>query len=871
MTSREIRQQFLSFFESKQHKIVPSAPIVVKNDPTLMFTNAGMNQFKDLFLGNKPVQYPRVADTQKCLRVSGKHNDLEEVGVDTYHHTMFEMLGNWSFGDYFKTESIRWGWELLTKVYGLDTSRLYVTVFEGDPAEKLDFDQEAYDVWKELVAEDHILRGNKKDNFWEMGDTGPCGPCSEIHFDMRPDADRSLSDGAALVNTGDPQVIEIWNHVFIQFNRKADGSLEELPNKHVDTGMGFERLVRAMQGKLSNYDTDVFTPLIRRIESISRLTYGNDEKTDIAMRVIADHIRAVSFCIADGQLPANNGAGYVIRRILRRAIRYGFSFLGLKKPFFHELVPVLADQFHDVFPELHAQRDLVAKVIFEEESAFLRTLENGIKRLQDVTQDAAIQSTKTIPGALAFELYDTYGFPFDLTTLIAREMALEVDAAGFEADMQKQKERSRNATSMETGDWLVLRDDKTVDFVGYTDLQCEADIVKMRSVKVKNETQYQVVLNKTPFYAESGGQTGDTGILSINANVIRVLDTKKENDLIIHFTDQLPETTGARVYAEVDSRRRTDITYNHTATHLMHAALRQVLGTHVAQKGSYVGPDRLRFDFSHFAKVSDTELREIETIVNKKIRENIPVVTKVMPIEEARNLGAMMLFGEKYGEFVRVVIADENYSKEFCGGTHVGATGEIGYFRIVSESAVAAGIRRIEAITGAAVDAYIYEQQQQLDKIKEITKVADVVKSVQAMSDENASLKKEIERYQLAQVQSIKDGLKTTAVQLQGVQLISAQVDLQHADLIKKLAYELRNEMENLVCLIGAEIQGKASLTLMISDSLVETKGYDASKWIRELGKEIEGGGGGQKFFASAGGKKPDGISAALKKVEGLL
>lgn len=871
MTSREIRQQFLSFFESKQHKIVPSAPIVVKNDPTLMFTNAGMNQFKDLFLGNKPVQYPRVADTQKCLRVSGKHNDLEEVGVDTYHHTMFEMLGNWSFGDYFKTESIRWGWELLTKVYGLDTSRLYVTVFEGDPAEKLDFDQEAYDVWKELVAEDHILRGNKKDNFWEMGDTGPCGPCSEIHFDMRPDADRSLSDGAALVNTGDPQVIEIWNHVFIQFNRKADGSLEELPNKHVDTGMGFERLVRAMQGKLSNYDTDVFTPLIRRIESISRLTYGNDEKTDIAMRVIADHIRAVSFCIADGQLPANNGAGYVIRRILRRAIRYGFSFLGLKKPFFHELVPVLADQFHDVFPELHAQRDLVAKVIFEEESAFLRTLENGIKRLQDVTQDAAIQSTKTIPGALAFELYDTYGFPFDLTTLIAREMALEVDAAGFEADMQKQKERSRNATSMETGDWLVLRDDKTVDFVGYTDLQCEADIVKMRSVKVKNETQYQVVLNKTPFYAESGGQTGDTGILSINANVIRVLDTKKENDLIIHFTDQLPETTGARVYAEVDSRRRTDITYNHTATHLMHAALRQVLGTHVAQKGSYVGPDRLRFDFSHFAKVSDTELREIETIVNKKIRENIPVITKVMPIEEARNLGAMMLFGEKYGEFVRVVIADENYSKEFCGGTHVGATGEIGYFRIVSESAVAAGIRRIEAITGAAVDAYIYEQQQQLDKIKEITKVADVVKSVQAMSDENASLKKEIERYQLAQVQSIKDGLKTTAVQLQGVQLISAQVDLQHADLIKKLAYELRNEMENLVCLIGAEIQGKASLTLMISDSLVETKGYDASKWIRELGKEIEGGGGGQKFFASAGGKKPDGISAALKKVEGLL
>lgn len=871
MTSREIRQQFLNYFESKQHKIVPSAPIVVKNDPTLMFTNAGMNQFKDLFLGNKDIQFPRVADTQKCLRVSGKHNDLEEVGVDTYHHTMFEMLGNWSFGDYFKTESIRWGWELLTKNYGLNPEKLYVTVFEGDPTENLAFDQEAYDVWKELIAPDHILKGNKKDNFWEMGDTGPCGPCSEIHFDMRSDAERALVDGAALVNTGDPQVIEIWNHVFIQFNRKADGSLEELPNKHVDTGMGFERLVRAMQGKSSNYDTDVFTPLIRKIETISGMQYGTSEKTDIAMRVIADHIRAVSFCIADGQLPANNGAGYVIRRILRRAIRYGFSFLGLKKPFFHELVPVLAEQFHDVFPELQAQRDLVGKVIFEEESAFLRTLENGIKRLQDVTQDAAIQTNKTIPGAIAFELYDTYGFPFDLTTLIAREMELDVDAAGFDTEMQKQKERSRNATAMETGDWLVLRDDKSVEFVGYTDLQGEAEIVKMRSVKIKNETQYQVVLNKTPFYAESGGQIGDTGILSINANVIRVLDTKKENDLIIHFTDQLPESTGGKVYAEVDSRRRTDITYNHTATHLMHAALRQILGTHVAQKGSYVGPDRLRFDFSHFAKVTDAELREIESIVNKKIRANIPVLTKVMPIEEARNLGAMMLFGEKYGDFVRVVIADEHYSKEFCGGTHVGSTGEIGYFRIVSESAVAAGIRRIEAITGAAVDTYIYEQQQLLDKIKEITKVADVVKSVQAMSDENAALKKEIERYQLAQVHTIKEGLKSNAVAINGMHLIRAQVDLQNADLIKKLAYDLRNEIDNLVCLLGAEIQGKASLTLMISDALVETKGYDASKWIRELGKEIDGGGGGQKFFASAGGKKPDGIAAALLKVEGLL
>ncbi len=829
MTSREIRQQFLQFFESKQHKIVPSAPIVVKNDPTLMFTNAGMNQFKDLFLGNKPVQYPRIADTQKCLRVSGKHNDLEEVGVDTYHHTMFEMLGNWSFGDYFKNESIAWGWELLTGIYKLDPARLYVTVFEGDPAENLAFDQEAYDVWKGLIHEQHILKGNKKDNFWEMGDTGPCGPCSEIHYDMRSDAERNAIDGATLVNTGDPQVIEIWNHVFIQFNRKADGSLEELPNKHVDTGMGFERLVRALQGKSSNYDTDVFTPLIRKVEQLSGRQYGVEEKTDIAMRVISDHIRAVSFCIADGQLPANNGAGYVIRRILRRAIRYGFSFLGLKKPFFNELVAVLADQFRDVFPELDAQRELVAKVITEEETAFLRTLENGIKRLYDVTGDAATTSTGVIPGAVAFELYDTYGFPFDLTTLIAREHGLGVDAAGFDAEMQKQKERSRNATAMETGDWVVLRDDASVEFVGYTDLQCDAHIIKMRSVKVKNEMQYQVVLNKTPFYAESGGQTGDTGILSVNANVIRVLDTKKENDLIIHFTDQLPEHVNGTVYAEVDARRRTDITYNHTATHLLHAALRQVLGTHVAQKGSYVGPDRLRFDFSHFAKVTDDELRQIERIVNRKIRENIPVFTKVMPIEEARQLGAMMLFGEKYGEFVRVVIADENYSKEFCGGTHVGSTGEIGYCRIVGESAVAAGIRRIEAITGAAVELYIEDQQQLVHKIQEITKVADIVKSVQSLAEENASLKKEVEKFQLMQVQQIKTHLKAQVETVNGLHIIRSVVDLPNADLIKKLAYDLRNELSDLVCLLGGDIQGKASLTLMISDNLVESKGFDAA------------------------------------------
>jgi len=866
MTSQEIRQHFLAFYESKQHKIVESAPIVVKNDPTLMFTNAGMNQFKDLFLGNKPVQYPRIADTQKCLRVSGKHNDLEEVGVDTYHHTMFEMLGNWSFGDYFKQESLAWGWELLTSVYKLDKSRLYVTVFEGDAKENLDFDTAAFEIWKSFIDESHILKGNKKDNFWEMGDTGPCGPCSEIHYDMRSDAERNAVDGATLVNASDPQVIEIWNHVFIQFNRKADGSLEELPNKHVDTGMGFERLVRALQNKSSNYDTDVFMPLIKKVEQLSGFQYGKNEQTDIAMRVISDHIRAVSFCIADGQLPSNTGSGYVIRRILRRAIRYGFSFLNLKKPFFNELVAVLAEQFNHVFSELYAQRDLVAKVIFEEETAFLRTLENGIKRLNEVIAELKSNNQNVIPAKVSFELYDTYGFPFDLTTLIARETALDTDEEGFNAEMQQQKDRSRNATSMETGDWVIINNDANVEFVGYNALLCEAKIIKMRSVKLKNETQYQVVLNKTPFYAESGGQTGDTGFLSVNADVIRVIDTKKENDLIIHFTNQLPEQTHVNIFAQVDEKRRTDITYNHTATHLLHAALRQVLGTHVAQKGSYVGPDRLRFDFSHFSKLTDAELHQIETIVNKKIRENIPVVTQVMAIEEAQQLGAMMLFGEKYGETVRVVIADENYSKEFCGGTHVGATGQIGYCKIVGESAVAAGIRRIEAITGEAVAHFIDNQLHTINEITALTKGTDIIKSIAALVDENGNLKKEIERYQLLQLRQLKADLIANAEVKNGINIIRAIIDLPNADLIKKLAYELRNEVTNLYCVIGAEIQNKASLTIMISDNLVATNNLDASKLIRELGKEIEGGGGGQKFFATAGGKKPEGLQKALDR-----
>ncbi len=871
MTSQEIRIKFLDFFEKKQHKIVASSPIVVKNDPTLMFTNAGMNQFKDLFLGNKKIESPRIADTQKCLRVSGKHNDLEEVGVDTYHHTMFEMLGNWSFGDYFKKESLGWGWELLTDVFKLDTSRLYVTIFEGYEKEKLDFDSESYEVWKNLIAESHILKGNKKDNFWEMGDTGPCGPCSEIHYDMRSDAERKLIDGATLVNASDPQVIEIWNHVFIQFNRKADGSLEELPSKHVDTGMGFERLVRAMQNKSSNYDTDVFIPLIKKVESLSSFIYGKDEKTDIAIRVICDHIRAVSFCIADGQLPSNTGAGYVIRRILRRAIRYGFSFLNLKKPFFNALVNVLAEEFKDVFPELYAQRELVAKVILEEETSFLRTLENGIKRLADVQNELIENNKKIISGDVAFELYDTFGFPFDLTDLLARENNLSVDKNAFDTEMQKQKDRGRNATSMETGDWQIVQEDNKVEFVGYHTLESDAQIIKMRSVKTKNVLQYQIVLNKTPFYAESGGQTGDIGTLISGNDIIEVLDTKKENDLIIHFTNKLPTQPEQHIIAKVDAKRRTDITYNHTATHLLHAALRTILGTHVQQKGSYVGHDRLRFDFSHFSKITDDELKSIEHLINKKIRQNIPVITKVMPIAEAQKLGAMMLFGEKYGDSVRVVIADENYSKEFCGGTHVGATGEIGYCKIISESAVAAGIRRIEAITGEAVEAYIDDTVATIKQLAEITKSSDILKSVTALSEENGILKKEIEKFQTEKINQIKNNLLQKITSHNGINYLSAEVDLTTADQIKKLAFDLRNATSDLFCILGADLQGKANISLIISDNLVVDKNLDAAKIIRELGKEIDGGGGGQKFFASAGGKNPAGIQSALKKAETYL
>ncbi|MFZ1825065.1 MAG: alanine--tRNA ligase, partial [Chitinophagales bacterium] len=879
LTSQEIRKKFLDFFEAKQHKIVASAPIVVKDDPTLMFTNAGMNQFKDLFLGNKKIQYNRIADTQKCLRVSGKHNDLEEVGVDTYHHTMFEMLGNWSFGDparpeggYFKKESINWSWELLTKEFNIPEDRIYVTVFEGDKSEGLEFDQEAFDVWKTCIDADRIINGNKKDNFWEMGDTGPCGPCSEIHVDLRTDDERKKTDGKLLVNAGDPQVIEVWNLVFIQFNRKADGTLEELPAKHVDTGMGFERLVRTLQNKSSNYDTDIFLPLIRKTEMLCGLEYGNNEKTDIAFRVIADHIRAVSFCIADGQLPSNTGAGYVIRRILRRAIRYGYSFLNLKKPFFHLLVPVLADEFADVFPELKAQEDLVSKVIMEEETSFLRTLETGMQKLQDASAQMLKNLQRQIPGNVAFELYDTYGFPLDLTVLIAKEFGFEVDTAGFEIAMQEQKNRSRNASVSEADDWTVLNNTKQIDFVGYDATEAEAHIVKMRKVKQKNAAQFQIVLDKTPFYAESGGQIGDTGILQINDKKIKVLDTKKENDLIIHITDKLPEHTDGIVHATIDVDRRNATANNHSATHLLHAAMRQVLGTHVQQKGSYVGPDRLRFDFSHFTRVTEEELLEIENIINRKVREDIRLdERRNVPIEEAKKLGAMMLFGEKYGEQVRVITYDENFSRELCGGIHVPSTGVIGYCKIISESAVAAGIRRIEAITGEAATQLIQQNFDTIKKLTELTKSHDAVKAMQSMMDENAALQKTIEKFRLQSVNGIKDELKKSLTTINGIQFIATKVELDNADLIKKLVYDLRNETDNLFAVIGAEFDGKAHLTIMISENLVVAKNVNAATLVREWGKEIQGGGGGQNYFATAGGKNPNGLDKIFSLAKTLV
>ena len=894
MTATEIRQAFLDFFVSKGHIIVPSAPIVIKNDPTLMFTNAGMNQFKDIFLGEAPAKASRVADTQRCLRVSGKHNDLEEVGIDTYHHTMFEMLGNWSFGDYFKKEAIAWSWELLTEVYKLPKDRLYVTYFEGDDKEGLEKDTETYDLWKALVAEDHILPGNKKDNFWEMGETGPCGPCSEVHFDSRPDNERAEVSGATLVNADHDQVIEIWNDVFMQFNRLKGGALQPLPAKHVDTGMGFERLVRVLQGKSSNYDTDVFQPMIQFIAEKSNKTYNSKAKPGdadwneaVAMRVLADHIRAVSFAIADGQLPSNNKAGYVIRRILRRAVRYSYQTLEFKEPFLNQLVPLLADQFKGVFDNLHSQKDFVQKVVLEEEISFLRTLGTGIDRFDDYlsTREKEISKLKksgdlpftdedTIEGDFAFTLSDTYGFPIDLTELMARERGLKVDMIGFEAALQEQKSRSRAATAIDTGDWVVLRDNDSVEFTGYDETETIAHVVKYRKVTAKGKEQYQIVLDKTPFYAESGGQVGDRGELVFpDGKIVKVTDTKKENGLIVHFVDQLPEDIDDALTAIVDPALRSQTNSNHSATHLLHAAMKQVLGSHVNQKGSLVNADYLRFDFSHFAKVTDEELAQIEAIVNQKVRENIPLKEERSVLyAEAITSGVTALFGEKYGEYVRVITFDDTFSKELCGGTHVKATGQIGFFKIVAESAVAAGVRRIEAITGVAAEVYITNQNQLIDQLKELLKnPKDLAKSVESLLDENAKLKKEIEKSILEKSSGLKNELAQKVEAINGINFIAQKVALPNAEAVKNLAYQLKDIVTDLFLVLAANFDGKPSLTVMIAENLVKEKGLNAGNIVRELAKEIKGGGGGQPFFATAGGSDASGLDAALAKAKSFV
>ena len=872
MTTKEIRQAFLDFFADKQHQIVSSAPIVVKNDPTLMFTNAGMNQFKGLFLGESMVKYPRVADTQRCLRVSGKHNDLEEVGIDTYHHTMFEMLGNWSFGDYFKKDAIAWSWELLTEVYQIPKDQIYVTVFEGDEKEGLPKDQEAYDLWKGLIAEERILLGNKKDNFWEMGETGPCGPCSEIHVDMRPEAERLSVRGDTLVNQDHPQVIEIWNNVFMQFNRLKDGSLQPLPAQHVDTGMGLERLVRVLQGKSSNYDTDVFQPLIQFISAEAGIVYGSDEKTDVAMRVMSDHIRAISFCIADGQLPSNNKAGYVIRRILRRAVRYAYTFLNFKEPFLNKLVPILADQFDGIFPELKDQQDFVQKVILEEEAAFLRTLSTGIHRFEKYLLES---DDKRISGNFAFELSDTFGFPVDLTELMARERGYEVDTIGFTAALTQQKDRSRAATAIDTGDWIVVNEGDETQFTGYDELETECKILKYRKVSSKGEEQFQVILSQTPFYAESGGQVGDTGRLEDHSRLFQfeITDTKKENALIIHYLDLLPADLEGSFWAIVDEEKRILIESNHSATHLMHAALKQVLGSHVNQKGSLVSQDHLRFDFSHFSKVSKEDLLKVEKIVNQKIRKNIALKEeRDVPYQDALQSGVTALFGEKYGEFVRVITFDDQFSKELCGGTHVKATGEIGSFKIISESAVAAGVRRIEAITAEKAEDYNLKQGTLLQNLKELLKnPADISKTIEILLEENSYLKKEIEKTMIERSAGLKHELVKQAVEINGINFIAQQINLPNAEAVKNLAYGIKNLMSNLFLVLAAEIDGKPHLTVMISENLLQEKGLNAGTVVRELAKEIQGGGGGQPFFATAGGKDLSGMQRALETARAFI
>ncbi|HMH32196.1 MAG TPA: alanine--tRNA ligase [Puia sp.] len=873
MSSAAIRKKFLEFFQSKGHEIVPSAPIVVKNDPSLLFTNAGMNQFKDYFLGNKISPHLRVTDTQKCLRVSGKHNDLEEVGVDTYHHTMFEMLGNWSFGDYFKKDAIAWGWELLTAVYQIPPDRLYVTVFEGDPKENLPKDEEAYAEWKKWIPENRILMGNKKDNFWEMGDMGPCGPCTEIHVDLRSDENEiKKTDARILVNADHPQVIEIWNIVFIQYNRLKDGSLESLPSKHVDTGMGLERLTRVIQQKNSNYDTDLFTGTIAAVEKLAGQPYENTgSRKDIAFRVIADHVRAIAFTIADGQLPGNTGAGYVIRRILRRAVRYYYSYLDHKQPLLYELIPLIATQFEAVFPELQKQAGFVSKVVKEEEEGFLRTLDKGLKRIDDIIKSPG--SSKIIPGRDAFELFDTYGFPLDLTRLIALENKLEVDETGFEQELEKQKQRSRAATAIDTEDWIVLKENPLTEFVGYDSLDIRTRLAKYRKVKARGKEAYQMVLEATPFYAESGGQVGDTGKLIFGDEPVEVMDTKKEHDLIIHVTDKLPADLLRDVMAIVDPNKRKNTEVHHSATHLLHAALRKVLGTHVAQKGSLVNEEHLRFDFAHFAKVSEAEIAQVESIVNEKIRENIPVVVREMTKVDALKLGAMALFGEKYGDRVRVVIIEPAFSVELCGGTHVGATGELGFFKIRHESAVAAGVRRIEAVSGKSAEAYIEEQYKSLALIRDAVKSSkDIVKAVEVLASENSELKKKIESLEAKQLQATRQAVLQRVRLVNGIHFIGEQVEVSHPDALKKLCFELKPGLENYLIVLAAIIDGKAQVAIALDEKTAAARSLDAQRIIKEqVAPLIKGGGGGQKTLATAGGQDGGNLQGVIEAVLKLI
>lgn len=868
MTSKEIRQSFKDFFQSKEHHIVPSAPMVIKGDPTLMFTNAGMNQFKDIILGNAPIKYARVADSQKCLRVSGKHNDLEEVGHDTYHHTMFEMLGNWSFGNYFKKESIEWAWEYLTDVLNLDEDRLYATVFEGAPEENLDRDDEAASYWEKYLPNDRIINGSKKDNFWEMGDTGPCGPCSEIHIDIRPDSEREKVEGITLVNQDHPQVVEIWNLVFMQYNRKADGTLEPLPAKVIDTGMGFERLCMAVQGTISNYDTDLFQPLIKKIGEVSNKKYGEEEKNDIAMRVIADHVRTIAFSITDGQLPSNAKAGYVIRRILRRAVRYGYTFLNMHEPFMHKLIPTLIEVMGDAYPELVAQQGLIAKVIKEEEESFLRTLETGIKLLD---RNLPEKTGGVLTGEVAFKLYDTFGFPLDLTELILREHGMTVDVKGFNAEMQKQKERARNAAVVETGDWVKVHDGEP-EFVGYDVIESSANILRYREVKQKKADFYQIVLSRSPFYAEMGGQVGDSGwLISDSGEKVKIFDTKRENNLAVHLTKKLPDDIEGTFTAIINAEKRTATECNHTATHLMHEALREVLGAHVEQKGSYVSPEVLRFDFSHFQKMTPKEIREVEVKVTEKIRNNFPIEEhRHVAIEEAKAQGAMALFGEKYGEDVRTVRFGT--SIELCGGTHISSTGRIGTFRIISESAISAGVRRIEAVTAKACEDYLYAKEDAVLEIKNmLNNVPDIMQGIHRLIADNDEMKKELQSYVKEKTEQIKQKVIEQKTVINGVDVFRVVLPMGSPDVIKDIAFQIKGQFPEKMLFVGATAaNGKPSITVMLSDDLVSDSMH-AGNIVREAAKLIQGGGGGQPHFATAGGKNPDGLNAAVESVLNIL